>query len=54
VLRIPMISLPIANYDDNQHAADENLKLENLWDGIETYAALLARMGKAWGERSVP
>src|SRR5207237_9177598 len=25
VLRVPMITLPIANYDDNQHAANENL-----------------------------
>jgi acetylornithine deacetylase/succinyl-diaminopimelate desuccinylase-like protein len=35
------ITVPIANYDDNQHAANENLKLKNLWDGIETMAALL-------------
>ncbi|MEP6617778.1 MAG: M20/M25/M40 family metallo-hydrolase [bacterium] len=54
ILGIPVISLPIANYDDNQHAADENLRVKNLWDGIETYAALLAEMGKAWGGRPVP
>jgi len=54
VLRVPMITLPIANYDDNQHAADENLRLQNLWDGIETYAALLAGIGSRWGERAVP
>jgi len=35
------ITVPIANYDDNQHAANENLRLQNLWDGIETMAALL-------------
>jgi acetylornithine deacetylase/succinyl-diaminopimelate desuccinylase-like protein len=35
------ITVPIANYDDNQHAADENLRLNNLWNGIETMAALL-------------
>ena len=35
------ITVPIANYDDNQHAANENLRLRNLWDGIETMAALL-------------
>ncbi|MFC5863070.1 M20/M25/M40 family metallo-hydrolase [Acidicapsa dinghuensis] len=35
------ITLPIANYDDNQHAANENLRLKNLWDGVETMAALL-------------
>jgi acetylornithine deacetylase/succinyl-diaminopimelate desuccinylase-like protein len=54
VLKVPVISLPIANYDDNQHAADENLRVQNLWDGIETYAALLAGIGKVWGSRPVP
>lgn len=54
VLGAPMISLPIANYDDNQHAADENLRVQNLWDGIELYAALLTGMGRAWGARPVP
>ena len=54
VLKVPAITLPIANYDDNQHAADENLRVKNLWDGIETYAALLAGMGAAWGARATP
>ena len=49
-----MIHLPIANYDDNQHAADENLRLQNLWDGIETYSALLAGIGRTWGAPTVP
>lgn len=35
------ITVPIANYDDNQHAANENLRLQNLWDGVETMATLL-------------
>jgi acetylornithine deacetylase/succinyl-diaminopimelate desuccinylase-like protein len=35
------ITVPIANYDDNQHAANENLRLQNLWDGVETMSALL-------------
>jgi acetylornithine deacetylase/succinyl-diaminopimelate desuccinylase-like protein len=35
------ITVPIANYDDNQHAANENLRLQNLWDGVGTMAALL-------------
>jgi acetylornithine deacetylase/succinyl-diaminopimelate desuccinylase-like protein len=35
------IVVSIANYDDNQHAANENLRLENLWEGIDLYAALL-------------
>jgi acetylornithine deacetylase/succinyl-diaminopimelate desuccinylase-like protein len=54
VLGAPVVNLPIANYDDNQHAADENLRLKNLWDGIELYTALLAGIGKAWGNRTVP
>ena len=35
------ITVPIATYDDNQHAANENLRLQNLWDGVETMATLL-------------
>ena len=37
----PNVSVPIANHDDNQHAANENLRLKNLWDGVETMAALM-------------
>jgi acetylornithine deacetylase/succinyl-diaminopimelate desuccinylase-like protein len=36
------ITVPIANHDNNQHSFNENLRLQNLWDGIETMAALLA------------
>ncbi len=35
------ISVPIANHDNNQHSFDENLRIQNLWDGIELMAALL-------------
>jgi acetylornithine deacetylase/succinyl-diaminopimelate desuccinylase-like protein len=38
---VPIISLPIANHDNSQHAANENLRLQNLWDGIDAYAAML-------------
>jgi acetylornithine deacetylase/succinyl-diaminopimelate desuccinylase-like protein len=41
-LRVPMAGVSIANYDDNQHAENENLRLGNLWDGIEVYAGLVA------------
>jgi len=34
------IVIPIANHDDNQHSYNENLRLQNLWDGIELMAAL--------------
>ena len=36
------ISVPIANHDNNQHAHNENIRLRNLWDAIETMAALLS------------
>jgi acetylornithine deacetylase/succinyl-diaminopimelate desuccinylase-like protein len=40
-LQTVTISVPIANYDNNQHAENENLRLQNLWDGIETLAAVM-------------
>jgi acetylornithine deacetylase/succinyl-diaminopimelate desuccinylase-like protein len=40
-LRVPTITVPIANYDNNQHAEDENIRLQNLWDGFEIMAALM-------------
>jgi acetylornithine deacetylase/succinyl-diaminopimelate desuccinylase-like protein len=39
---VPVIGLPIVNHDDNQHAANENLRLQNLWDGIDAYAAMMS------------
>lgn len=42
--RTPVIGIPIANHDNNQHAANENLRLQNLWDGIEVYAALFGSL----------
>jgi acetylornithine deacetylase/succinyl-diaminopimelate desuccinylase-like protein len=35
------VTVPIANHDNNQHSANENIRLQNLWDGIETMAALM-------------
>ena len=35
------ITVPIANHDNNQHSSNENIRLQNLWDGIETMAALM-------------
>ncbi len=37
----PIIILPIANFDNNQHAADENIRIGNLFYGIDAYAAVL-------------
>ena len=35
------LTVPIANYDNSQHSSNENIRLQNLWDGIETMAALM-------------
>jgi len=40
-LKTATITVPIVNYDNNQHAENENLRLQNLWDGIETLAAVM-------------
>lgn len=45
-LRTVTITVPIANYDNNQHAENENLRLQNLWDGIETLAAVMSMKPK--------
>lgn len=47
-LGVPLIVFPIANHDDNQHAKDENIRLQNLWDGIDAFAAMFARLDHFW------
>ena len=41
ILHTPTITTPIANHDNNQHSYNENIRIQNLWDGIELMAALL-------------
>ncbi len=41
VLKVPTIGLSIVNFDNNQHGPNENLRVQNLWDGIESMAAIL-------------
>jgi acetylornithine deacetylase/succinyl-diaminopimelate desuccinylase-like protein len=41
ILNVPTITVPIANHDNNQHSFNENIRIQNLWDGIELMAALL-------------
>jgi acetylornithine deacetylase/succinyl-diaminopimelate desuccinylase-like protein len=48
VLHAPLIVLPIVNHDNNQHASNENLRMQNLFDGIAVYAGVMARMGEYW------
>ena len=38
------ITIPIANHDNSQHAANENLRLQNLWDGIGAYATMIGEL----------
>ena len=40
-LKKPAIIVPIANHDNNQHAADENIRIANLWYGIKLMSALM-------------
>jgi acetylornithine deacetylase/succinyl-diaminopimelate desuccinylase-like protein len=47
-LKTPVLILPIANYDNNQHSHNENIRLGNLWTAIDIYASLFAELGKTW------
>jgi acetylornithine deacetylase/succinyl-diaminopimelate desuccinylase-like protein len=40
-LQAKPITIPVVNYDNNQHAENENVILQYLWEGIETMAALM-------------
>jgi acetylornithine deacetylase/succinyl-diaminopimelate desuccinylase-like protein len=40
-LKTPTVGLSIANFDNNQHGPDENLRIGNLWEGIDMLAAVL-------------
>ncbi|SFQ77367.1 M20/M25/M40 family metallo-hydrolase [Hymenobacter arizonensis] len=40
-LKANTVTVPVANYDNNQHAENENIRLGNLWDGVETMAAIM-------------
>jgi acetylornithine deacetylase/succinyl-diaminopimelate desuccinylase-like protein len=38
---VPTIGLSMVNFDNNQHGPNENVRIQNIWDGIETMAAIL-------------
>lgn len=40
-----ILTVPVTNADSNQHAENENVLVQSLWEGIETYATL---MTMAW------
>ncbi len=45
-LDMPIVILPIANHDNNQHGRDENLRIGNLFAAVGLYAAVLADFGE--------
>ncbi len=44
-LSLPTIGLAVVNFDNNQHAINENLRVGHLWEAIDIFAAL-ATMSK--------
>lgn len=54
LLHTPALILPIVNHDNNQHGENENLRLRNLWDGIEIFAALFYRFSDSAGKKPLP
>jgi len=40
-LKAKVITLGIVNYDNNQHAENENVRVQNLWDSLELLAAIM-------------
>jgi acetylornithine deacetylase/succinyl-diaminopimelate desuccinylase-like protein len=39
--QMPTVGVSIVNFDNNQHGPDENLRLQNLWEGIDMLARLM-------------
>jgi acetylornithine deacetylase/succinyl-diaminopimelate desuccinylase-like protein len=48
VMKAPLIVMPTVNHDNSQHASNENLRLQNLFDGMVVYAGIIAELGKRW------
>lgn len=53
VFDAPLITLPTVNADNNQHAPNENLRVQNLWDAIALVAALMTDLSTAWDRTAV-
>jgi len=41
VLQVPFAIIPLVNADNNQHAANENLRMGNYVSGVQTVYALM-------------
>lgn len=42
ILGADVVSVPVVNYDNNQHAENENVQLRFLWEGIEDMATIMS------------
>jgi acetylornithine deacetylase/succinyl-diaminopimelate desuccinylase-like protein len=40
-LNAKVLTVPVVNYDNNQHAENENVRIDYLWEGISTMAAIM-------------
>jgi acetylornithine deacetylase/succinyl-diaminopimelate desuccinylase-like protein len=40
-LALPSIGLAVVNFDNNQHAANENIRVGHFWEAIDIFAALV-------------
>ena len=47
MLDMPIVILPIANHDNNQHGRNENMRLKNLFDAVAIYAEILDGLAAA-------
>ncbi|OGO27443.1 MAG: peptidase M20 [Chloroflexi bacterium RBG_16_54_11] len=54
ILGIPAFTVPYANYDEANHAPNENLELDLFIRGIKCGAALLTCLGRITPSRTVP
>lgn len=43
-----VITVPTVNADNSQHAPNENLRVQNLWDGIALMVELMSGLGREW------
>jgi acetylornithine deacetylase/succinyl-diaminopimelate desuccinylase-like protein len=41
VVKVPTFGLSVVNFDNNQHGPNENVRIRNVWEAIESMAALL-------------
>ena len=41
ILQRPLVVVPTVNHDNNQHAPNENLRIQNLWYAIDLFATIL-------------